>query len=787
MKKLSPPAVPETNLLLPTAPLKEGVLFPGMETKMVFTRDISKMALKACMRSRRLIFITAQKNPELVNLRPQDLYPVGIVAKVGRVEESGGNLAVTIAALHRAKALSWRHTRNIMVADLVPLNDHEDIAKEKLAVMRTHLLNAFSRLINLGVIDQNGEFLSFLNTLPPGQACDHVANLLTARSQIKQQILEELKVSKRLQLTLAQVETELQVAKVETDVIRKTHEKFEKNIRENVLRERLQMIQKELGDTDDEEATADEYAAKLKKLKTSEANKKKILKELKRFRQTSSMSPESGYLRSWLDTVFELPWNKQSKDVLDIAKAEKILDASHYGLKEVKDRILEYIAVLRLLKRQASPQKTPTILCFVGPPGVGKTSIGQSIAQAMGRKFAKISLGGVRDEAEIRGHRRTYVGAMAGRIIAGLKQAGTSNPVFMLDEIDKIAQDYHGDPAAALLEVLDPEQNSHFEDHYLDMPYDLSQVIFIATANTLDIPAALLDRLEIIRYAGYTLSEKKIIAQKFLLPKALKSHGLDSKKVSLSEEIITHLIENYTKEAGVRELSRTLDKIMRKTARQLLTTAPKKLPLVLDKQLITTYLGPEKYDVSVQNQDNEVGVATGLAWTSVGGDVLFVEVSAYPGKGNLQLTGQLGEVMQESAKAALTFIRANAAKLGVQQKKLDKLDLHIHVPEGAVPKDGPSAGVTMVTAITSALLGKKVNKQVAMTGEVTLRGKVLRIGGLKEKAIAAARAGCQVVCIPAENERDLVDIPEEIKKQIKFIPTKNVCENLNTALIGFSC
>lgn len=776
------------QLILPTAPLKEGVLFPGMETKMVFTREVSKVALRACMRAQRLIFITAQKNPELTNLKPKDLYDIGIVAKVGRVEESGGNLAVTIAALHRAKAVEWNDSKDILVARLQPLIDKEDIASEKLVVMRTHLLNAFSRLINLGVVDQNGEFLSFLNTLSPGQACDHVANLLTAQSQIKQKILSELKVSKRLQLTLAQVETELQVAKVETDVIRKTHEKFEKNIRENVLRERLQMIQKELGDADDEEVKADEYAAKLKKLATTEENKKKILKELKRFRQTSSMSPENGYLRSWLDTVFELPWNNFSKDILDIKKAEKILAASHHGLQEVKDRVLEYIAVRQLLAKKKNSKPVPTILCFVGPPGVGKTSIGQSIAEAMGRKFAKISLGGVRDEAEIRGHRRTYVGAMAGRIIAGLKQTGTSNPVFMLDEIDKMAQDYHGDPAAALLEVLDPEQNTHFEDHYLDMPYDLSQVIFIATANTLDIPSPLLDRLEVIRYAGYTVAEKRVIGKKFLLPKALAAHGLDAKQVQLSEEMLTFLIENYTKEAGVRELSRTLDKIMRKIARHLLSLkdSKSKLPLTIDKALIKKYLGAEKYDVSVKNQANEVGVATGLAWTSVGGDVLFVEVSTYPGKGNLQLTGQLGEVMQESAKAALTFIRANAKKLGLSEKKLDKLDLHVHVPEGAVPKDGPSAGVTLTTAIASALLGKKVKKQVAMTGEVTLRGKVLRIGGLKEKAIAAARAGCSIVCIPKENERDLVEIPEEIKKQIKFVPTTDVLENLRIALLDFA-
>ena len=492
------------------------------------------------------------------------------------------------------------------------------------------------------------------------------------------------------------------------------------------------------------------------------------------------MNPESSYLRNWLDTVFELPWGKYSKDMLDLDKAAKILNDSHYGLDEVKDRVLEYMAVMQLTKKQ-KVDKAPTILCFVGPPGVGKTSIGKSIAQALGRKFAKISLGGVRDEAEIRGHRRTYVGAMAGRVINGLKQAGTSNPVFMLDEIDKLASDYRGDPSSALLEVLDPAQNQNFEDHYLDMPYDLSEVIFIATANTMDIPEPLLDRMEIIRYAGYTVAEKLIIAKKYLLPQAIRENGLQKNQIEVGDEMLLRIIEHYTKEAGVRELTRQLGKIMRKVARQLLQD--KKLKkVVLTGTNLSDYLGPEKYDVSIQNQSNEVGVATGLAWTSVGGDVLFVEVAVSEGKGELKLTGQLGDVMKESAQAALTYVRSNAQELGIDVKKLDKSDIHIHVPEGAVPKDGPSAGVTMVTALVSALTERPVRKEVAMTGEVTLRGQVLRIGGLKEKAIAAARAGCKIVCIPAENQRDLVEIPDDIKKQIKFVPTKYVRENLEVAL-----
>ena len=775
----------ETDLqlmILPTAPLKEGVLFPGMETKMIFTRDISKAALRASQKSDRLIFITSQRDIEQNDPSPDELYQVGIVAKVGQLENVGDNIAAEISALYRAKVYNWHtESKRILIAQVGTLEDDQDVSESELEVMRDHLLNAFSRLVNLGVIDHNGDFISFLRSLPPGQTCDHIANLLSSSNKVKQKILETLKISERLKLTLEQVEVELQVAKVETDVIKKTHEKFEKNMRENVLRERLQMIQKELGEVDDEEEAADEYAEKLKKLKTSDENKAKIQKELKRFRQTSSLNPENSYLRNWLDTIFELPWGKVSKDVLDLQKAEKILNESHYGLTEVKDRVLEYIAVLKLRATQKKASKAPTILCFVGPPGVGKTSIGQSIADAMGRKFAKVSLGGVRDEAEIRGHRRTYVGAMAGRIMDGLRQAGTSNPVFMLDEIDKMANDYTGDPSSALLEVLDPAQNQNFEDHYVDMPYDLSQVIFIATANTMDIPEPLLDRMEIIRYAGYTVSEKMTIAQKYLLPRAIADNGLKKTQASLSEGILLKIIENYTKEAGVRELSRQLNKIMRKIARQLVAD-PKLKKITVTAKNLDTFLGPEKFDVSIHNQKSEVGVATGLAWTSVGGDVLFIEVATSEGKGELKLTGQLGDVMKESAQAALTYVRANAKKFGLSVKKLDKTDLHIHVPEGAVPKDGPSAGVTIVTALVSALTGRPVKRDVAMTGEVTLRGQVLRIGGLKEKSIAAARAGCKTVCIPWENQRDLVEIPDEIKKQITFVPTKNVAENLETAL-----
>lgn len=774
----------QTTMLIPVAPLKEGVLFPGVETELLFTRTLSKEALKFANKSKGLLFITAQKKSQLDQPKPVDLRLVGTLAKVGKITRSGQDVRAHLSAIGRAEVCGWENDdqKKLILAEVKTLTDQVDESEDQLEITKSHVLQSFAQLLNLsGKPQQNADFLNFLHNLSAGQVCDHIANILTASSESKQKILEAVKLSERLRLTLEQIELELRITEVEKDVITKTNEKFEKNMRENILRERLQTIQKELGETADEEELADEYSQKLKKLSTTDDNRNQIEKELKRFRQMSPMNPESGYLRNWLDTVFELPWNKTSRDVLDLKQAEKVLNTSHYGLEEVKDRVLEYIAVLQLRANNKQSQKAPTILCFVGPPGVGKTSIGQAIARALGRKFAKISLGGVRDEAEIRGHRRTYVGAMAGRIIAGLKQAGTKNPVFMLDEIDKMAHDYNGDPSSALLEVLDPSQNQNFEDHYLDMPFDLSQVIFIATANTLDIPEPLLDRMEIIHYSGYTTMEKLVIGKRYLLPVSIKENGLKNSQIKIDDKILTMMIERYTKEAGVRELGRQLDKIMRKTARELLTNKNKK-SIKIDQKKLIEYLGAPKYDVTLQNLQDEVGVATGLAWTSVGGDVLFIEVATAPGKGELKLTGKLGDVMKESAQAALTFVRSHAQELNIDCKKLAATDIHLHVPEGAVPKDGPSAGVTIVTALVSALTGRSVKREVAMTGEVTLRGRVLRIGGLKEKAIAAARAGCTTVCIPWENERDLREIPAEIKKQLQFIPVKSVTENLKIAL-----
>ncbi len=506
-------------------------------------------------------------------------------------------------------------------------------------------------------------------------------------------------------------------------------------------------------------------------------------------RQLSPQNPESNYVRSWLDTFFELPWNKVSNTTISLKKAEAILNKNHYGLQEVKDRILEFIAVLGLKQKELQSKTTknqnknlPTILCFVGPPGVGKTSIGQSIAQSLGRKFVKISLGGIRDEAEIRGHRRTYVGAMTGKILSGIKQAKTNNPVFMLDEIDKIGLDYRGDPSAALLEALDPEQNSAFVDHYLDVPFDLSKVIFITTANTLDtIPPALLDRLEIIRYNGYTDEEKFQIAKQHLLGKVAQATGLSSSFINFEDEAIFYLIHRYTREAGVRSLERKLQAIARKIARKILSKDIKKQQKI-DHVLIRQLLGPEEYDRSPLEREDQVALATGLAWTSVGGEVLFIEVALTPGKGMIKLTGKLGDVMKESAQTALTHVKANAKQYNINQKMLNTHDVHIHVPEGAVPKDGPSAGVTITTAIVSAYTKRSIKREVAMTGEVTLRGRVLPIGGVKEKVIAALRIGAKKVVLPEQNLKDLEKIPDSIKNQLEFVGVEHVSQVLNEAL-----
>ncbi len=783
---LGAPKTPATSepeqLTLPVVPIREGVLFPSTESVLTFGRVISVEAIHEAKRTKNLVVLLSQKQPNLETPSRHDMYSVGTLAIVERTLSTEGQMNALVRGIGRVKVLDILQSHPQIMAKVEKLADVY-VDDDEMQALSTHLQKEFKRAVQMGKPVEFLNFMKLMSDLNNGELVDQIASTLNLETDEKQEILELLDVKARLQLVIKHLAKEMKVLEIEKDVASKTQQKFDKSMRENVLRERVRVIQKELGDVDDEEEVLNEYAEKLKHAKFPVEVRKKVEKEIRRIRQMSVNNPEAGYLRTWLDIVFELPWSKRTKGNIDLKKAEDILNKNHYGLEEVKDRILEYISVMQLKQKNNKENQVslPTILCFVGAPGVGKTSIGKSIAESLGRKFIKVSLGGVRDEAEIRGHRRTYVGAMPGKIISAMKQAKSMNPVFMLDEIDKLGSDFRGDPSSALLETLDPEQNKAFEDHYLDLPFDLSEVIFITTANTLDtIPPALRDRLEVIRYSGYTEEEKFHIAKDHLLDKVRKGNGLKPALIAVDDEQIKMIISRYTREAGVRNLERELQKVMRKAARQIAEGSKKKV--VVTPAVIQEYLGPEKFDPTLTEKQDEVGLTTGLAWTSVGGEVLFVEVALTPGKGQIKLTGKLGDVMKESAQAALTYVQANAKKLGISESKINKSNIHIHVPEGAVPKDGPSAGVTMCTTIVSAFTNRTVKRQVAMTGEITLRGRVMRIGGLKEKSIAAHQAGCTTIIIPKDNERDLVEVPESVKKDIKFIPVEHVDEVLKIAL-----
>ena len=773
------------NQVLPVIPIREGVLFPSTESVLTFGRSVSLNAIKESAKSKKLIVLLTQRNPDVEVPTPADLYEVGTLAIIEKTLQVDNSVNALVRGVGRVKIKTFVSTGLKLSAEVEELVDSQDKDEEMEALVK-HLQKEFRKAIHLGKPVEFLNFMKLMGGVTNGELVDQISSTLSIKTSEKQELLELISVKLRVKRVIEHLAHELKVLEIEKDVVAKTQEKFDKHMRNSVLRERLRTIRKELGEgEDDEEEIVDEYYKKLRRTKFFDGETtQKIEKEIKRLRVMSPNNPEAGYVRTWLDTIFEMPWNKRLQNEVTLEKASKSLEENHYGLEEVKDRILEYIAVLvrkqKLLK--TTQVSLPTILCFVGPPGVGKTSIGQSIAKSLGRKFVKVSLGGIHDEAEIRGHRRTYVGAMTGKIMSGIRQAKSMNPVFMLDEVDKIGSDYRGDPSAALLEALDPEQNKGFADHYLDVPFDLSEVIFITTANTLDtIPGPLRDRLEIIRYSGYTEEEKFHIAKDHLMEKVLKANGLTTKNLEMSDELVMQVIRRYTSEAGVRSLERTLNKIARKSARELVEHEDvKKIEITADK--VRQFLGPEPYDVTLTEEEDQVGLATGLAWTSVGGDVLFIEVALTPGKGSIQLTGKLGDVMKESAQAALTFVKANAQELGIDPKVVQKTDVHIHVPEGAVPKDGPSAGVTITTAIVSAFTKRPVKREVAMTGEVTLRGRVLRIGGLKEKSIAARRAGSTTVLIPKDNERDLEKIPESVKKDITFVPVKDVREVLLRAL-----
>lgn len=760
---------------LPVIALRGKVLFPKTALNFDVGRPFSVNAINKATDEKSLVFIAAQKNPIIDNPRKRDIATVGVVAKIKQITKMpNGNIKAGVEALYRAEVVRYTNTDgyfSALVSETPYINTENTAELEanfrltKNAFYEYSLLDSRITkdvLATVSEINDANEFVDNAMSLLPCEVSKAI-NMLSISDTISR-LIEAQKLFSR----------ELEIAKIEKEISIKVRQNIDKSQKEYYLREQLRAIHDELGDDIDEE---DALREKIKAKGLPEAIEKKALKEIDRLDKINPSSPDYSIILNYLDWLLELPFNEKTEDTETLAVAQEILDKDHFGLEKVKQRIVEYIAVLKLTKKMRGP-----ILCFVGPPGVGKTSVATSIARALNRKFVRMSLGGVKDEAEIRGHRRTYVGAMPGRIIFGLKNAGSANPVFLLDEIDKLSSDIHGDPASALLEVLDPEQNTTFRDRYMEIPYDLSDVMFITTANSLDtIPAPLLDRMEIIELSGYTSEEKLQIAKRYLIPKQLKLNGVPERKVEFTDEAIREIIEEYTMEAGVRGLERQIGSVIRKVAVKY-GANPKMRKQTLTAKSVCGYLGIKKRLKDVTPETDEVGATVGLAWTSIGGTTLTIEVSLMKGKGELLLTGKLGDVMKESARAAISYIKSHAKDYGVDEEIFEKTDIHVHVPEGATPKDGPSAGITMATAILSALTGKTVKHDIAMTGEITLRGKVLPIGGLKEKALAAYRQGIYTVIIPKANERDLEEIPDEIRKEIKFIAVDEINEVFRLAI-----
>ncbi len=759
--------------LIPLIPIRDGVIFPNTDSVLTFGRPKSLAALESSFSSERIVCFVLQKNSKLNDPNPSDLYNIGTLSRIERMTRTEGEIIAQVRGISRVRIKDVFEEGSYLMAKVVEVPDIVDNSPE-IKALCNHLTNEFRRAMNLG---KTVDFLVFMNIMSdnsPYEFADLIASVLDIKPSERQELLEINDVKTRLEKITDLLTKELKVLELEKRIASKTQERFEKGAREAILRERLKTIEKELGDED--ETGTQEIIEKIKKAGMPSEIEEKARKEAKKLSQMAQFNPEAGYIRNYLEWLVSLPWGIKSKNNVDIKNAEKILDQDHYGLKKAKERIVEYLAVHKLSGKMKGP-----ILCFVGPPGVGKTSIGKSIARSLGRKFVRVSLGGIRDEAEIRGHRRTYVGALPGRIIQGIKDAGTRNPVFMLDEIDKVGTDFRGDPSSALLEALDPEQNNQFSDHYLEVPFDLSDVMFVTTANLLDtIPPALRDRLEIINFAGYTHDEKLKIARDFLLKKQIENHGLTSEKVEITDGAIRFVIEHYTREAGVRSLERQIAAILRKVAK--LVAEGKKEKVKVTEKEVTKYLGPIKISSTLAEKKDEIGMSTGLAWTEVGGDILFIEVALMPGKGQLILTGQLGDVMKESCQAAMSYIRARANQFGLSDKFYQKIDVHVHVPEGAVPKDGPSAGIAITSAIISALTRIPVNRKVGMTGEITLRGRVMEIGGLKEKVIAAHRAGLKTIIVPKENKKDLVELPKEVLKDLTFKFVSHMDEVIGHAL-----
>jgi len=767
--------IPKT---IPMMPVRDVVVFTDMLLPLFVGREKSIKAVEACVDFDRYIFLSAQKDSEVEKPGIDDVYEVGTIGRVQKmIKMPDGRIKALVQGIAKAKILEYVKKKRYFRVNIELLvdTDPKEIDIEIEALMRNVKESSEKLLALKGELSGDvGDLLSHIES--PGKLADLVASNLNLRVEDAQMLLEITESTDRLKTVNDLLARELDLSTVQAKIQTDVKDEITKSQRDYYLREQVKAIHRELGESDDKLAEIEEFKTKIKKCKLPKDCEEETFKQLKRLEQMHFDSSEASVVRTYLDTIVELPWSRSTKDFLDIKKSEAMLDKNHYGLAKVKERILEYLSV-----RKLNPKKKGQIICFVGPPGVGKTSLGQAIAKAMKRKFHRLSLGGIRDEAEIRGHRRTYIGALPGRILQGLRQCGTNNPVFMLDEIDKLGSDFRGDPSSALLEALDPEQNFEFSDHYLNMPFDLSNVLFILTANMTDtIPSALLDRMEVIRISGYTHPEKITIATQHLIPRKLKDNGLIRRSIHISPTALACIVSEYTLEAGLRGLERRLDTICRKIARQI--AEGKKGRFAITKQNLTRYLGPPHYMAELDQEESQVGLATGLAWTEFGGEHLYIEISLFPGKGELLVTGQIGEVMQESARAALTYTKANQEALGIDKDAFETFDIHIHVPAGAIPKDGPSAGIAMATALVSAFTNRKVNNKVAMTGEISLRGRVLPIGGLKEKTLGALRAGIKHVIIPAKNVKDLYDIPKAIKNKLKFTCVKDVKEVLDIAL-----
>lgn len=762
---------------LPTVAMRGLVVFPYMQLNFDVARPASIKALEAASNGDSRIFLVTQKKAEIDNPKPDDIYRVGTIAQIKQIMHLPGNVTrLIVKGLARGIIREYDNIEPYLMCKVEEVNE--------LPTQITNMDEAYARALKSKLEEyfavnpklQADKFMSIMDIKPLGQLCDTIAALTELDTEDKQVLLNNLDCEDRAEELLGRLEHLIDVTELEHKILRKTHEKINENQHEYFLREQMQVIEEELGDKDGIGADAEEFRKKIESLRIKKESKEKLLKDVERFAKVPSNSPDSSVLRSYLENVLELPWDKAKKEKFDIKDVAKVLDKDHYGLKDVKERILEYLAV-----RSLTGGRNTTVLCLEGPPGVGKTSVAKSIARALGRKYVRVSLGGIHDEADIRGHRKTYIGAMEGRIMAAMKEAKVKNPVMLLDEIDKMGKDFKGDPSAALLEVLDNEQNNEFRDHYIEIPYDLSDVLFITTANTLEtISQPLLDRMEIISISGYTAKEKFYIARDYLVKKALHKTGMVESDFSITDGALNEIIDHYTREAGVRKLEQTIETLLRKAAKEILETDCSKVAIT--KRNISDYLGKEKYRFDLMNEKDEVGVARGLAWTSVGGETLSIEVNVMDGTGKVELTGKLGDVMKESAMAAISYIRSKSDKFGIDKEFYKNKDIHIHVPEGAVPKDGPSAGITMATAVVSSLSRVPVRRDIAMTGEITLRGKVLPIGGLKEKSMAAYRAGIKTVIIPEENERDIEEIPQEIKNGITFIPVSDMDTVLGNAL-----